>query len=55
MMSDMVNFWTKSAAYFANYSSVIGYELINEPWAGDIYAVSRHLEPGAVLALCGIY
>jgi hypothetical protein len=27
MMDDMVNFWQKSAAYFANQSSVIGYEV----------------------------
>ena len=40
MANDMVNFWVKSASYFHNNSNVIGYELINEPWAGDVYAVS---------------
>ncbi len=39
MADDMVQFWAKSASYFSNNSNVIGYELINEPWAGDVFAV----------------
>ncbi|XP_028512852.1 endoglycoceramidase isoform X2 [Exaiptasia diaphana] len=31
-------FWAKGAETFKDYPNVIGYELINEPWAGDIYA-----------------
>ena len=31
------DFWKKTAAEFKDVNSVIGYELINEPWAGDIY------------------
>lgn len=30
------DFWRKTGQYFRDYSSVIGYELINEPWAGDV-------------------
>lgn len=33
------NFWKIVATTFQSYPSVIGYELINEPWAGDIYRV----------------
>lgn len=33
----MSRFWAKVATTFKNQSSVLGYELINEPWAGDIY------------------
>jgi len=33
-----VNFWVKSASVFQNNSNVIAYELINEPWAGDVFA-----------------
>jgi len=31
-------FWAKTAETFKDYPNIIGYELINEPWAGDIYA-----------------
>ena len=30
-------FWKKTAMGFRKYRSVIGYELINEPFSGDIY------------------
>eukprot|EP00698_Gefionella_okellyi_P018391 TRINITY_DN5504_c0_g1_i1.p1 TRINITY_DN5504_c0_g1~~TRINITY_DN5504_c0_g1_i1.p1 ORF type:complete len:535 (-),score=129.34 TRINITY_DN5504_c0_g1_i1:62-1612(-) len=32
------NFWLKVATEFHNRSSVIAYELMNEPWAGNIFA-----------------
>ncbi len=34
-----VRFWSFSANLFQNNSNIIAYELINEPWAGDVYAV----------------
>eukprot|EP00026_Physarum_polycephalum_P007748 Phypoly_transcript_07814.p1 GENE.Phypoly_transcript_07814~~Phypoly_transcript_07814.p1 ORF type:complete len:482 (+),score=58.45 Phypoly_transcript_07814:61-1506(+) len=30
-------YWQKLASIFVNYDNVIGYELINEPFAGDIF------------------
>ena len=32
-----LQYWSIIAQNLANQSSVLGYELINEPWAGDIY------------------
>ena len=37
----MNRFWSKSAEAFVNTSAVIGYELINEPFAGDFFQVSH--------------
>jgi len=34
------------AEYFANNSYVLGYELLNEPWAGDMYRHPDQLRPG---------
>lgn len=34
MLDDLAHFWAASAQQFANVSSVIGYEIINEPFAG---------------------
>jgi hypothetical protein len=34
-----VRFWSFTANMFQNNSNIIAYELINEPWAGDVYAV----------------
>eukprot|EP01102_Stenamoeba_stenopodia_P003368 TRINITY_DN1333_c0_g1_i5.p1 TRINITY_DN1333_c0_g1~~TRINITY_DN1333_c0_g1_i5.p1 ORF type:complete len:544 (-),score=80.71 TRINITY_DN1333_c0_g1_i5:434-1996(-) len=39
------NFWKVVATTFSTQSNVIGYELINEPWAGDIYADPELLIP----------
>ena len=37
LLDDWADFWKRTAQGFEKYDSVIGYELINEPWAGDIY------------------
>ena len=42
----MARFWTKVATVFGNRSSILGYELINEPWAGNIYSSPDLLLPG---------
>ena len=38
-------FWSKVAQEFSNETNVIGYELINEPWPGDIYTNPLRLIP----------
>lgn len=38
-------FWTKVAASF-KHNNILGYEIINEPWAGNIYAQPSLLLPG---------
>ena len=37
LLDDWAEFWGKTAEYFKKYPSVVGYELINEPFCGDIY------------------
>jgi endoglycosylceramidase len=39
-------YWAIIASTFANRSSIVGYEILNEPWAGDIYADPLLLLPG---------
>ncbi len=39
------NFWTKTATYFKD-KPILGYEIINEPWCGDMYANPTLLLPG---------
>jgi endoglycosylceramidase len=38
-------FWQKTAEYFRDLP-ILGYEIINEPWAGDIYSDPALLLPG---------
>ena len=38
LLDSWAAFWGRAAEAFKDVDSVIGYELINEPWAGDIYA-----------------
>lgn len=39
-------YWKKIASTFAGRHEIIGYELMNEPWAGDIYKEPSLLVPG---------
>lgn len=45
-LDHFVTFWQTVAQSFSSYTSVLGYELINEPWAGDIYSNPLLLLPG---------
>jgi endoglycosylceramidase len=45
MNKDFHDFWRFTASYFKG-KPILGYELINEPWAGDIYADPALLLPG---------
>jgi hypothetical protein len=36
----LARFWSKVATVFKGKRGVLGYELINEPWAGDVYVSS---------------
>jgi endoglycosylceramidase len=46
MLDDLSAFWAHSAAQFKDISSVIGYEIMNEPFAGNFYADPLLLVPG---------
>lgn len=46
MLDDMAAFWARGAQAFAATPSVLGYELINEPFAGNFYADPALLLPG---------
>lgn len=37
MSDDFTNFWKKTASVFKDEPNVIGYELINEPWVGNLW------------------
>ena len=39
LLDSFAAFWGKVAQEFSTSSSVIGYEIINEPWAGWFYTV----------------
>jgi len=41
----MGDFWVTVAKKFSQSSNVLGYELINEPWAGDVYEDPKRLLP----------
>ncbi|KAI9206223.1 endoglycoceramidase [Polychytrium aggregatum] len=42
----MALFWARVAQEFGQYDNVLGYELINEPWAGDVFKNPLLLSPG---------
>ena len=46
MLDDMAAFWARGAQAFAATPSVLGYELINEPFAGNFFADPALLLPG---------
>ena len=37
LRDEWAKFWIKTAQTFKNHTNVMGYELINEPWAGNVY------------------
>lgn len=37
MADSMAKFWAHSASIFSEIESVLGYELVNEPFAGNVY------------------
>lgn len=39
-------YWTVVARTFASRKNLLAYELLNEPWAGDVYANPFLLMPG---------
>ena len=43
---DLANVWQKIASVFKKHSNILGYELLNEPWAGNIYDDVSVLLPG---------
>lgn len=46
MLDDLVAFWSHSAARFEKNPNVIGYEIMNEPFAGDFYKDPLLFLPG---------
>ncbi len=47
LRDSFVQYWKKLATVFGPSPYVVGYELMNEPWAGDIYKNPLMLVPGA--------
>lgn len=45
ILDSFSNWWQFMAKQFGNYSNVIGYDLLNEPFAGDIYYNPQLLLP----------
>lgn len=46
-----LQFWQTVAAKFRGNPNVLGYELINEPWAGDVYRHPDQLSPRELCTL----
>ena len=38
LLNYFLQYWSVVASSLANRSSVLAYELINEPWAGDVFS-----------------
>ena len=45
LLDSLAQFWKKTASEFSDVTSVIGYELINEPWMGDLYRDPSLIDP----------
>jgi endoglycosylceramidase len=45
LRDEWAKFWVKTAQTFKSHTNLMGYELINEPWAGDIYTNPTLLLP----------
>ena len=46
LLDKFAEFWGKVAQTFADNEFILGYEIINEPWCGDIYDDPTLLIPG---------
>jgi len=46
LLDGWADFWKNTAAAFEKVNNVIGYELINEPFCGDIYKNPKLIVPG---------
>merc|ERR1711892_238393 len=46
LLDNFAEFWGKVAETFADSEAVLGYEIMNEPWCGDIYEDPTLLVPG---------
>merc|ERR1719312_386381 len=46
LLDKFAEFWGKVAETFADNEDVIGYEIMNEPWCGDVYEDPTLLVPG---------
>ena len=46
MLDDMATFWARAAVEFKDTPGIIGYELMNEPFAGDIFSKPELVLPG---------
>jgi len=43
---EFANFWRQMAQRFKNNPAILGYELMNEPWTGDLYQDASLILPG---------
>jgi len=46
LLDNFAEFWGKVAETFAGNEDVLGYEIMNEPWCGDVYEDPTLLMPG---------
>lgn len=46
LLQAWADYWVKLAQEFKDSEHVLGYELINEPWAGDVFTHPALLVPG---------